>query len=230
MLTYAIGDIHGRQDLLLLLLDRIRDHAGSRLYKLVFLGDYIDRGPESAAVIETVLTLQDASPERVVCLMGNHESMLLNAVNDPTVAFWWLRNGGDATLASFGVRAPFSMPIHVLEWLNSLPVVFEDETHYYVHAGLRPGRRFQDQSDEDRLWIREPFLDTDWDFGKHVVHGHTPVLTDGPETNPFRTNLDTGAVFRGVLTAGIFHDGQGPPLGFINASLPARTIGDLGST
>jgi serine/threonine protein phosphatase 1 len=220
MLTYAIGDIHGRQDLLLLLLDRIRDHAGDRLHKLVFLGDYIDRGPDSAAVIETVLTLQDARPETVMCLMGNHESMLLSTVSDPTVTYWWLRNGGDATLASFGVREPANLPTPVLEWLRSLPVSFEDETHYYVHAGLRPGRRLQEQSDEDKLWIREPFLDVDWDFGKHVVHGHTPVLTGGPETRPFRTNLDTGAVFRGILTAGIFDERQGPPMDFISASLP----------
>ncbi|MFC4172052.1 metallophosphoesterase family protein [Microvirga sp. GCM10011540] len=218
MLTYAIGDIHGRHDLLQRLLGKIREHAEGRPHRLVFLGDYIDRGPDSAAVIATVRALQGGSPDRVICLMGNHEDMLLKAIGDPTGTFWWVRNGGDAALASFGVRSPAAIPGDLLEWIGSLPTSFEDEKHYYVHAGLRPGRPFERQSDEDRLWIREPFLEVNYDFGKHVVHGHTPLVTDRPDIRRYRTNLDTGAVFRGVLTAGVFTAEQGPPIGHLSAS------------
>jgi serine/threonine protein phosphatase 1 len=224
MLTYAIGDIHGRHDLLQLLVGMIREHAGDRLRKLVFLGDYIDRGPDSAAVIETVRSLQGASPDKVICLMGNHEDMALTALDDPAAITWWMRNGGDATLASFGVGTPGDIPVDVLEWLSRLPVSHEDERRYYVHAGLRPGRPFQQQSDEDKLWIREPFLNADYDFGKHVVHGHTPIPSARPDIRSHRTNLDTGAVFSGVLTAGVFTDEKGPPIGHLSVSLPHEVI------
>jgi serine/threonine protein phosphatase 1 len=219
MLTYAIGDIHGRHDLLQLLLRTVREHAQDSSYRLVFLGDYIDRGPESAAVLETVRSLQSALAGKVVCLMGNHEDMLLTAMDDPVAVYWWLRNGGDATLGSFGIEAPYEIPGEVLDWLRGLSTSFEDEARYFVHAGLRPGRPFAEQTDEDKLWIREPFLSIDYDFGKHVVHGHTPVMTARPEMRPYRTNLDTGAVFTGVLTAGIFTDEGEKPAGFLSASL-----------
>ena len=218
MLTYAIGDIHGRHDLLQLLLRKIREHAEDRPHKLVFLGDYIDRGPDSAAVVETIRRLQNASPDNVVCLMGNHEDMLLMAVNDPTAVYWWVRNGGDATLAAFDAGMPHDIPADVLDWMSSLPNSFEDEKRYYVHAGLRPGKGFMEQTDQDKLWIREPFLTIDYDFGKHVIHGHTPVRTAYPESRPYRTNLDTGAVFTGVLTAGIFMGDHGRPVGFLSTA------------
>jgi serine/threonine protein phosphatase 1 len=218
MVTYAIGDIHGRHDLLRQLLGRISEHAKHRPYRLVLLGDYIDRGPDSAAVVETIRRLQDAAPDRVVCLMGNHEAMLLTAMEDPAAIHWWIGNGGDATLESFGVESPLDMPGEVLDWFAGLPTSFEDERHYYVHAGFRPGRRPLEQTDEDRLWIREPFLTIDYDFGKYVVHGHTPCASGRPEIRPYRTNLDTAAFFAGVLTAGIFTDDQGPPVGFLRAS------------
>src|SRR5690349_17279714 len=99
-LTYAIGDIHGCHDLLIALLDGVRRHAGGRPYRLVFLGDYIDRGRDSAAVVDTVRELQAQSPDTVTCLMGNHEMMLLSAERDPSLTEWWLGNGGEATLAS----------------------------------------------------------------------------------------------------------------------------------
>lgn len=218
MRTYAIGDIHGRHDLLREILDRISGHAGERPHRLVFLGDYIDRGPDSAAVIDTVRRMQEEAPaEDVVCLMGNHEAMLLAAIGDPAATSWWRGNGGTATLASFGTKAADFLPKDVLAWVAGLPTSFQDERRYYVHAGLRPGRSLSEQTDEDRLWIREPFLTVDYDFGKHVVHGHTPLASGCPETRPHRTNLDTGAVFLGVLTAGIFTDDRGPPVGFLEA-------------
>lgn len=223
-LTYAIGDIHGRHDLLQILLRKIEAHAGRRRHRLVFLGDYIDRGPDSAPVVETVRNLQARSPDEVVCLMGNHEAMLLSAIDKPSLTYWWIGNGGDATLASYGVDEPHEIPADVLTWMATLPTFHEDDRRYFVHAGLRPGRSLQDQTDEDKIWIREPFIDLDYDFGKHVVHGHTPLLSAHPDVRLFRTNLDTGAVFGGALTAGIFTDDQEPAVGFVSASLASRDL------
>jgi serine/threonine protein phosphatase 1 len=222
MLTYAIGDIHGCHDLLRRLLGRIREHASGRPHKLVFLGDYIDRGPDSAAVIETVRRLQIEAPGDVICLMGNHEAMLLMAVADPAAINWWIGNGGDTTLISFDAKTPLDIPADVLEWLSALPTSYEDGQRCYVHAGLNPGKTREEQTDEEKTWIREPFLSIDHDFGKHVIHGHTPLRSVHPDVRPYRTNLDTAAVFGGVLTAGIFTDEQGPAIGFLNSSPPDR--------
>ena len=214
-LTYAIGDIHGCHDLLTALLDGVRGHAAGRPYRLVFLGDYIDRGRDSAAVIATVRDLQAQSPETVTCLMGNHEMMLLAAARDRSLTGWWLGNGGGATLASFGATSLDHLPSDVLQWLEALPTHHEDARRIYVHAGLNPDRSRHAQTDHDRLWIREPFLTADHDFGKHVVHGHTPVRAAVPEVRAHRTNLDTGAVFGGALTAGAFTDEQDQALAFL---------------
>jgi serine/threonine protein phosphatase 1 len=217
-LTYAIGDIHGRHDLLQMLLRRIGEHAEGRRHTLVFLGDYIDRGPNSAEVVDTVRSLQARSEREVVCLKGNHEAMLLEVIGRPDLVPWWLDNGGDATLDSFGAASTRGIPADILDWLGSLPTSHEDEQRYYVHAGLMPGWRFKDQTEKNKIWIREPFLGMDYDFGKHVVHGHTPLPSARPEVRPFRTNLDTGAVFGGALTAGIFTGEQGGPVGFLQAA------------
>ncbi|MBM6592887.1 metallophosphoesterase family protein [Microvirga pudoricolor] len=217
-LTYAIGDIHGRHDLLVRLLSDIAAHADGRNHRVICLGDYIDRGPDSAGVLGTLMTLQSSRPGEVVCLMGNHEAMLLEAMSDLRAATLWIMNGGDATLASYGVSSPQAVPTAVTEWLATLPAAFQDNRHYFVHAGFRPGRRIDKQSRTDMLWIREAFLDRDYDFGKHVAHGHTPSADFRPDNRPFRTNLDTGAVFGGPLTAGIFDDRQGPPVGFLSVS------------
>ena len=214
-LTYAIGDIHGCAELLDVLLDRIAAHAAGRAHHLVFLGDYVDRGPDSAAVLRTVSRLNWAEPERVTCLMGNHERMLLDALQTPQAAGHWLANGGDATLASFGAREAADLPRDTLDWLEALPTVHGDAARWYVHAGFRPGSEAPDPDVHDRLWIRQPFLETDFDFGRHVVHGHTPCRDGRPEVRPFRTNLDTAAVYGGALTAGVFCDAQGQALEFL---------------
>lgn len=215
-LTYAIGDIHGRADLLDTLLEQIAAHAADRAHRLVFLGDYIDRGPDSAAVLRTVSRLNWAEPERVTCLMGNHERMLLDALLTPEAARHWLYNGGDATLDSFGARDLSGLPGDTLDWIEALPTLHGDAARWYVHAGLRPGKAASDSDVHDRLWIREPFLEEDHDFGRHVVHGHTPQRDGRPEVRRFRTNLDTAAVYGGALTAGVFSDAQGPALEFLN--------------
>ena len=115
-----------------------------------------------------------------------------------------LQNGGDAALASFGVEDPGRIPNDVVQWIAGLPTLHEDERRFYVHAGFRPGAPAQDCDEHARLWIREPFLSADYDFGKHVVHGHTPLPAARPDERRHRTNLDTAAVFGGALTAGVF--------------------------
>ena len=220
-LTYVIGDIHGCADLLDALLERIAAHAAGRDHHRVFLGDYIDRGPDSAAVLRTVSRLHWSEPTRVTCLMGNHERMLLDALQTAQAAGHWLANGGEATLDSFGARDPEGLPGDTLDWLEALPTIHEDARRWYVHAGLRPGVAARDSDAHDRLWIREPFLDADVDFGRHVVHGHTPRRDGRPEVRPFRTNLDTAAVYGGALTAGVFSDARGPALEFLHVRAAA---------
>jgi serine/threonine protein phosphatase 1 len=200
-LTYAIGDIHGRLDLLMDLLSQIITHANGRSCKLVFLGDYIDRGPDSAGVLALVRRFQQQWPESVICLKGNHEAMLLEVVTEPAVTSWWLGNGGDNTLASFDVSHPADLPADVLSWIAGLPTLYEDEHRYFVHAGLHPDLSLPEQDDQTKLWIRDEFLLVDHDFGKHVVHGHTPSETGYPELRPYRTNLDRAG--SGNLNSGI---------------------------
>ena len=216
-LTYAIGDIHGRLDFLMDLLSQIITHANGRSCKLVFLGDYIDRGPDSAGVLALVRRFQQHWPESVICLKGNHEAMLLEVVTEPAVTSWWLGNGGDNTLVSFGVSHPGDLPADVLSWIAGLPTLYEDEHRYFVHAGLHPDLSLSEQDDQTKLWIRDEFLLVDHDFGKHVVHGHTPSQAGGPEVRSYRTNLDTGAVFGGPLTAGVFTDERGPAIAFLRS-------------
>ena len=202
--TYAIGDIHGCADLLERLLERIESHRAGRDRRLVFLGDYVDRGPDSARVIEILRGLQRREPDAVTCLMGNHEEMMLDSYREGLGASAWHENGGATTLASFGIEDPEDLPHEVLAWLSALPTVLEDGLRYYVHAGFRPGTPGIDPDIRTRLWIREPFLSADYDFGKHVVHGHTPQKSGQPDVRMHRTNLDTAAVRGGALTAGVF--------------------------
>jgi len=219
-LTYAVGDIHGCADLLDALLERIEAHAGGRERRLVFLGDYMDRGPGSARVIETLRKLQWREEGAVVCLMGNHEAMLLKTLQEHGARELWLRNGGQETLASFGVDGPEELPGDVLDWIEALPTVHDDPLRWYVHAGFRPEVEAPDPDTETRLWIREPFLSDEYDFGRHVVHGHTPQTKGRPDVRRFRTNLDTGAVYGGALTAGVFTSAQGPAVEFLSVRAP----------
>ena len=217
MLTYAIGDVHGSLELLVDLLTKVEAHAGDRPRRLVFIGDYIDRGRDSAGVISMLRDLQEEPGADVVCLMGNHEDLLVRALDDPDMNANWIYNGGDTTLASFRVTEADALPPDVLVWIRALPTAFEDERRCFVHAGLNPDYDRASQSDHDRLWIREPFLSVDHDFGKFVVHGHTPQPSGQPDLRPFRVNLDTGAVYGGRLTAGIFTDAADAPVGFLQS-------------
>lgn len=208
---YAIGDIHGRVDLLLDLYEKIAAHrAASPVDHAVeiFLGDYVDRGPASKEVLDW-LRAGESVCDRRVCLKGNHEDMLLRALQDPQFMPVWLHNGGIATLRSFGVTLaadPEALRAATLDrldperlsFLESLSLGASLDDYVFVHAGLRPGVPLDAQTEEDLLWIREPFLSSDADFGKCVVHGHTPV--GAPDARANRINIDTGAVFGGALT------------------------------
>lgn len=215
---YAVGDIHGCHDLLVAALDAIAAHAGQRSATIVFLGDYIDRGPDSRAVVETLMAGPRREGESFVCLMGNHEDMLCAAADragDLEALAFWLTNGGDSTLRSYGVDDAMdarAVPAGHRAWMAGLPLFHEDEHRQYVHAGLEPGVPLKAQSRAALLSIRQRFLSAGDVFGKHVVHGHTPRL-EGPELLPWRTNLDTGAVYGGTLSIGVFTpDRPGGPI------------------
>jgi diadenosine tetraphosphatase ApaH/serine/threonine PP2A family protein phosphatase len=202
MLTYAIGDVHGCLDKLVRLLARCRAHAGDRRRRVVFVGDYIDRGPDSRGVIETLLKLQRSEPD-VICLRGNHEALMLEAVETGDEDLWLL-NGGGQTLASYGVSQALDLPAELVEWADALPLLFDDGRRLFVHAGLNPRVALDRQTEQDLLWIREPFLSSRREFGRLIVHGHTPLRSGVPDLRSNRLNIDTAAVFGGPLTAAVF--------------------------
>jgi serine/threonine protein phosphatase 1 len=216
---YAIGDIHGRADLLEKLQARIArdaDRAAEGRKVVVYLGDYVDRGPDSAGVIDRLIDGPLDGLEQVF-LMGNHEDFFLQFLQDPEVGPLWVSNGGDATLASYGLAgaqaygakdmAALSRALHDtlpdrhLEFLKGLSVSHREGDYFFVHAGIRPGVPLDRQCEEDLLWIREPFLASPDDRDVVVVHGHTPV--ELPEVHSNRIAVDTGAVWSGRLTAAV---------------------------
>ena len=219
MRLYAIGDVHGCDELLADLHARInRDLAarGAADYRIIHLGDYVDRGPDSRAVIERLARMCDADP-RVLCLCGNHEDLLLDfIVEAPGATENFLANGGEATLGSYGVRLGLlssllgshaglghrlrdAMPAHHHEFLEALALSFRFGDFFFCHAGIRPGVPLDAQSADDLMWIRAGFLDCDDDLGVVVVHGHTPTR-GRPDLRGNRIDIDTGAVFGGPLT------------------------------
>ncbi len=212
--TYAIGDIHGRLDLAQAAVSAIERHAGDDHARMVFLGDYVDRGPDSRGVVDLMIRLQET--RGAVCLKGNHESLMLRALARPQSQHMnhWLRLGGQETLSSYGVSNPLDaeglVPRAHTSWMTKLPLTSGDGRRIYVHAGLNPGVPFEKQDEEDCMWIRERFLTSaPGAFDRHIVHGHTPEWREKPEAAQpellaHRTNLDTGAYATGVLTVGVF--------------------------
>ena len=222
---YAIGDIHGRLDLLDQLHRQILDDlssapAGTRS-AAIYLGDYIDRGADSRQVIDRLLWDPIAVSE-CIHLCGNHDDFLLKFLEDPSVGPVWLRNGGDATLVSYGVEAPPTedpaelrqMRDHLQErlpeghrdFLRRLRYSYSEGDYFFAHAGVRPGVALEAQTPYDLMWIRDEFLLSDEDFGKVVVHGHTPARMVSVKAN--QIGVDTGAVWTGRLTAVVLGDGQ----------------------
>jgi serine/threonine protein phosphatase 1 len=214
-LTYAIGDIHGSLDKLQRLISRCEEHAGGRPMTFVFLGDYIDRGPQSRGVISFLIDLQSRCGGRVVLLKGNHEAMALAAIDGTGPARLWFAQGGDATLESYGNVPLAELPRAHVDWMRALRLSYDDGHRFFVHAGVDPGNSLAEQEAVDMLWIREPFLSDLRDYGRLVVHGHTPIMTGHPDLRGNRLNLDTGAVFGGPLSAAAFDDTQAAPLAFL---------------
>lgn len=203
MKYFAIGDVHGRFDLLTTALEAIGDLEAQDA-RLVFLGDYVDRGPQSREVVERLIEL--SKNDRVICLRGNHEEMMVLGTRGDDIfrAEHWYRNGGEATAQSYRDEYPQEH----LDWMAALPVSHETPWHFFVHAGIRPGVPLDRQIAAEMLWIRGVFLDDPRDHGLHIVHGHTP--RQAPELLHNRTNLDTGAYASGNLTIGVFEGAGGP--------------------
>jgi serine/threonine protein phosphatase 1 len=216
-LVYAVGDVHGHAEELGALLRRIAaDAQASRAAQqplLIFLGDYVDRGPDSRGVIDAVLAVEAAGEFEVVALKGNHEDALIRFLADPSYAETWIANWGEATLRAYGVeswggeavqaRFQAALPDAHRRFLGRLALSHTVGDYHFVHAGVRPGVAVEAQDERDLLWIRHEFLSSDAAFGKVVVHGHTPAYA--PEVRANRIGVDTGCYFTGVLTAARLH-------------------------
>jgi serine/threonine protein phosphatase 1 len=213
--VYAIGDIHGRADLLGELFKRIDDSLKAYPIKHalhVFLGDYIDRGPDSREVIDALIARK--RQHAMVYLKGNHESYAAQFLNDPTVLSEWTQVGGINTLLSYGVKPSTrddpqrdedvatafreALPESHRNFIGGLALSFTCGDYFFAHAGVRPGVPLEEQCEQDLLWIRDDFLLHEEDFGKIIVHGHSPTLK--PDIRPNRINIDTGAYATGRLT------------------------------
>ena len=217
--VYAVGDIHGARALLeeiqaLIAADLARRRPARAV--VVYLGDYVDRGPDSRGVIDRLIDAPVAGAEPVH-LRGNHEALLLDFLDAPATGRLWLANGGMATLRGYGVAPPAAgdaaalaaardalrraIPPRHRAFLEALPARHVEGGYCFVHAGIRPGRAIADQAESDLLWIRGDFLDSRADHGLRVVHGHTIVRR--PEIRANRIGIDTGAVLTGTLTCAV---------------------------
>jgi serine/threonine protein phosphatase 1 len=208
--TYAVPDLHGRYDLLAGAIERILQHSRGHAATMVTLGDYVDRGPNSRQVMECLVNWSSDALS-LVALKGNHEAMMWECCRNLSEMDWWLKNGGEQTLASYGVSRSASLidasavPREHLDWIAALPSVYADQHRIYVHAGVDPKLTLDQQDDQIMLWKRYPEGFKKGLGKRHVVHGHDakpqgPILTKG------RTNLDTMAWKSGRLVVGVFED------------------------
>lgn len=214
-LIYAVGDIHGRRDLLERLAARIDSDAGDREAEIVFLGDYVDRGDDSAGVISYLAQNPRLRRFSRTYLKGNHEATLLDFLDDSAIGPQWARFGGLDTLASYKVRPPeaatpeawervrsdfaAALPASHKAFLTSLELSAERGCYLFVHAGVNPDRPLWDQDPDDLMWIRDAFLTDDRALERVIVHGHTPH--DRPFMDRRRIGVDTGAYASGLLSA-----------------------------
>lgn len=197
--VFAIGDIHGMLVKLEKLMEKLpidREHD-----TLVFIGDYIDRGPDSRGVVEYILDIRQEF-KRVIFLLGNHEQMFLNYYLEGKDEDLFIHNGGIMTLMSYGFRprnkGSLDIPESHVEFFTSLLPYYEMDQYIFVHGGVRPGVPLEHQSIDDLLWIRYEFIGSPLNFGKKVVFGHTPFAV--PYIDEYKIGIDTGAVFGGKLT------------------------------
>jgi serine/threonine protein phosphatase 1 len=224
-LIYAVGDLHGRYDLLKAALSGIaHDSAGAargRRPTLIFLGDYVDRGPDSAKVLQALVWLRRRGEFALHLLKGNHEEGLLAFIEDPAKGADWLACGGAETLAAYGVTPAGGelgqlvaardhlldqMPASHLQLLGDLELMAVFGDYAFVHAGVRPDRPLAGQTEAELLWIRRGFIDAPGPFERIIVHGHTWV-DDKPQVFEHRIGLDTGAYATGVLTVARLDEG-----------------------
>lgn len=215
---FAVGDIHGRADLLRALAPAIWKARGEKDGKhttVVFLGDYIDRGPASDEVLDILIGLENSKAVDWVFLRGNHEQALLDFIEDPEAGPAWGDWGGRETMASYGVNGPYgsdgrlwrmardsleaAMPKAHLAFLRGLPLRHEAGDYFFAHGGARPGVPLDRQSERDLMTIRQPFLQSAKGFEKVVVHGHS--IAAEVHSDHRRIGIDTGAYATGMLTA-----------------------------
>lgn len=207
--TFAIADLHGRFDLLETAYRRIAEscHSGGRI---IHLGDYVDRGPQSREIIEFLMDDSTIPPGFTrVCLKGNHEAMMVQVCATNALVDWWLGNGGNRTLLSYGARVGDKIDVSIvpqehLFWINALPLYLADEHRVFVHAGVDDGVPLDEHDDQTLTWKIHPTADGGH-FGRHVVHGHEQ-FEDGPKFYKDRTDLDTFAWWTGRLVIGVFDD------------------------
>ncbi len=210
MRTIVIGDIHGCYDELKDLIETLETEGeyNKGIDKLVFLGDYIDRGDKSKQVIEFIRNLQ-MNNDNVIALMGNHEDMLLSYLDNGDENWEW--NGHRSTLNSYdGFTKQFHKDV---KWIRTLPLYHEDEHCIYVHAGINPYKPMEEQDRFDLLWVREEFIYSMKEYYKKVIFGHTPTVHITEDTKPVCTftgniGIDTACVYGGALTALILDDGE----------------------
>lgn len=230
--TYAIADLHGRFDLLLNALEAISLDAGEHEYKVITLGDYVDRGPQSRQIIQHLMDAQ-AMGRPLICLKGNHEDMMIETIRKPLHPDWWIGNGGGATLVSYGhARAGLVdyevVPKQHLDWLDKLPLMHVDNHRVFVHAGVDPTYPLDQQKLQVLTWWLYPDGADIGHGDKHVVHGHHQ-FADGPKLFKNRSDLDTFAWSTGRLVVGVFDDDvAGGPIHQIEIIGPNRN-GSLSS-
>ena len=213
---YAIGDVHGCMDRLAALHELIADDIANRPAEqtiLVHLGDYVDRGLDSAQVVDWLINGPPVPADETVNLMGNHEEMMLAAIAgaDKAAAPLWLANGGADSLFSWGISRlvppqewASRIPRQHLLFLRDLAISDRAGPYLFVHAGILPGLPLDRQTRHDMIWIREPFLSSKADHGAVIVHGHTPKRD--PVIQPNRIAIDTGAVLGGALTCVVLEE------------------------
>jgi serine/threonine protein phosphatase 1 len=231
--TYAIADAHGNFDLLCKAISLAEAHAGAEGGTLIILGDFVDRGPQSASIIDLLIAGPSLPNWRWIVLQGNHEAIMLAALANPAAHLrWWVGNGGGETLKSYGyvhgdMILPLKVPAAHLAWLHSLPLWHQDAHRIYVHAGVPFDQPVTEATPQTLQWMLYPgdVDHADAEFhpdechctGKHIVHGHHQSELH-PLLKPHRTNLDSFAWMSGRLAVGVFDDGQpGGPVEILEA-------------
>lgn len=198
---YAVGDIHGCLEHLEQLLDEVQPDLSRD--RLLFMGDYIDRGPQSRGVVDYILRLQKLyPPENIICLKGNHEAMFLDFLEGKDIEMF-LFNGGLGTIEDYWGdvwerEERLTLPPEHEKFFQELLTIYETPQYIFVHGGLRPGLPLEEQQEEDLLWIRGEFIASMEDFGRRVIFGHTPFKR--PLLMPNKIGIDTGAVYGNFLT------------------------------